>query len=384
MNLKTRTKTVSKLLLWYLSNKKKKTKLSDKNKKYFLYEEGKTEKEKEKTKLSCYEPLGPPIGAYFITSGLHPTGVDHPQFQDLCFMLASLGYIVYAPYMLDYRLVYINKNTFNDYVSAFDRAQEHLSLKKLNFKMNIFSISFGSLMALKLASDKKRRDLINSLIIFGGFGDWRSTCDDIMEKALFGKEKDGYGDLRSIPAIYSHLVEFSPEMGDLKIQEKLRTLWLEYITITWPDDTYTEKKKCKELSEKLSKELPPEEKSFFMKGLGLEEGSFQLYEKLAQKGNFDHLDPLVKASEITCPLYLLHGKYDKLIDSSQQKVIKRAVPQRLIKRQILTKLYAHSKRNNEGSSLMRFFHNIPEIKNVLSIILTLSLPNSHSARRKKP
>ena len=112
-----------------------------------------------------------------------------------------------------------------------------------------------------------------------------------------------------------------------------------------------------------------------MKGCGLEEGTYQLYQELSSKGDFAHLDPLVNASQITCGVYLLHGKHDRLIDSSEQKLIKRSLPNKVIKRQVLTKLYAHTKKTKEGPVLLRFLNHVPEMRNLIRILLSISLPS---------
>ena len=380
MNLKTRTRTISRLIRWYLSTEGKKEKLHTKIKKSELVEFDSKGKAIEKSRIALYEPDSKAIGAYYITPGLHPLGVDHPQFKDLCAMLCSLGYMVYAPFVEDYRNLYITKETLSDYKSSFDRSLKDVRAKNFNFKMNIFSISFGTLMSLRLASDLERQKSINSVIVFGGFGSWRGTCDHVIEKALFGKKEQGYGDIRSLPVIFNHLIEYSKIVINADEQAELRKLWHTYIKETWLNEAYLDRAKCLEFASSISKSLSAKMKSFFLKGCGLEEGTFQLYESLMINAKLDHLDPLKEAYQVSSAVYLLHGKNDKLIDSSQVKVISRALPRRVVKRQVLTKLYAHSKRAEEGSVFSKFFTTIPEIKNVFSLILTLSVPNPSSKK----
>lgn len=381
MNLKLKTKAVSNLLRWFLANESKKEKLRERIERSTLYEKGVSSERKEETKLLCYAPCSKPLGAYFITPGLHPLGVDHPKFTDLCSMLASLGYVVYAPFAKDYRVLCIKPCTYEDYASAFDRVCLDLKNKGYSFKVNVFSISFGSLLALQLAGDLKRKDSVNSVIIFGGYGDWRSTCDEVIEKALFGRVENGYGDIRSIPAVFNHIVEYADDISK-ESAKKLRERWLRYMTISWMDDeTYMNRNKCEELALSFVKDLTAEEKSFFLKGCGLEEGTFQLYHALEKKGNYNHLDPLKNVSQISCAMYLLHGKHDRLIPSSQQKIIKEALPAKTLKRLVLTKLYAHTARNTEGSSFLRVLGTLPELRNLLRIFLTISLPNSSGKPR---
>lgn len=378
MNLKNKSKAVSKLFHWYISSEKNKSKLYSRITKQCI-EVQNQQISSRKTRVLCYYPSQKPIGGYLIAPGLHPLGADHPRIDDFCMMLASLGYIVYSPYLSDYIGLYIVRDTFSDYCAVFDQFVKDSSFPRDNLGINIFSISFGSLMALRLASDKVRAQQINSVIIFGGFGNWRSTCDDIIKKALFGKASEGYGDIRSVPAIYNHLIEHIEDITDKTRCETLRNLWQEYMRISWVDDeTYLQKENCLELANKLTKSLSDEEdKLLFMKGCGLSEGSFELYSRIIkQKESFEYLNPLIHAYEISCSVYLFHGKHDKLIPANQQKIIKEALPQKVIKRVILTKLYGHSDKNKEGSSFVRLFNNIREVRNLLRIILTLSVPKS--------
>jgi|GEM_PF-6865091 len=382
MNLKSKTKAVSNLFRWFLANEKKKRELKKNIKFTFLYEKGVQEEQKERTKVLCYVPQGKPLGAYFITPGLHPLGVDHEKFLDLCTMLTSLGYIVYAPFLKDYRVLYVRPSTYEEYANCFDRAFLDVKERGYFFKLNVFSISFGSLLSLQLAGDSRRRDAINAVIIFGGYGDWQSTCDEIMEKALFGRPERGYADVRSIPAIFNHIIEYAEDISE-ESAKKLRSLWLKYMAISWVDESYLDKKKCKKLASTFLDGLNEIEKSFFMKGCGLEEGTFQLYTHLEKKGNYNHLNPLINISHVECPVYLLHGKYDKLIPCAQQKIIREALPAKTIKRVVLTKLYAHTARSKEGSAFLRVLGTLPELRNLFRIFLTLSLPNSSGQNKRK-
>ena len=263
MNLKIKARTVTRLVRWQIANEKKKQKFRSHISCYPVFRD----ETKQEGRVNCYEPRKKPVGIYFLTPGLHPFGVDHPDIKDLCMMLASLGYMVYAPDLEGYRQVSIKPETYSEYLSFFDHCKAHSASKGLDFKFNIFSISFGSVMSLRLAGDLKRRSFVNSLIIFGGIGNWKSTSDHIVERALFGSKQEGYGDITTLPALFSHLIDYSDKILEEESRKKIKEKWLAYMKICWPDESCRGRSRCLDLAERISEGLKPEEKIFFYERL---------------------------------------------------------------------------------------------------------------------
>ena len=339
MKIIKKTAAVYKLVKWYTKGDKNKEKLYTGIIKKNLYIENPSPS-RPKIKIKCYYPSSKPLGAYILTPGLHPLGTDHPKMEDFSLMLCSLGYIVYSPHIQDYANLYIVKETLADYFAVFDALLDEPLLPAHNKGINIFSISFGCLLALRLASNKKRADKVSSVIIFGGFGSWRSTCDTVMDNIFTPKRPPA--DIRTVPVIYSHIIDSIPELESTESRNKIRKLWLSYTKKTWMDETYEDRENCLNLAHNMAKKLSGQEKITFLQGLGAQKDSYALYKKTIKNFSKEYLNPIHRAQEIKAAVYLIHGKEDELIPSEQQTIIKKALPPRVIRRSFLTNLYGHS------------------------------------------
>ena len=155
---------VTNLMRWYALGNGNKDKLYRGIRKKTIYCKN-INPSRSKVKTYCYYPNKKPIGAYLLTPGLHPLGAKHPQMQDFAMMLCSLGYIVYSPHISDYAKLYIVPETPDDYLSVFDEFTQDPLLPEEAKKIHVFSISFGSLLSLKLASNKERSKKVASKVI---------------------------------------------------------------------------------------------------------------------------------------------------------------------------------------------------------------------------
>jgi len=373
-----KTKAVYNLIRWYAKGEGNKEKLYKGIQKKTIHLKNQNP-ERPKVKVYCYYPSKKPLGGYLLTPGLHPLGADHPKIEDFSLMLASLGYIVYNPHMKDYSDLHIVKETLTDYFTVFDAFTKNPRLPAKARKINIFSISFGCIMALRLASNKKRAAQVGAVIIFGGFGSWQSTCDAIMNNIFPKTEKAKSSDIRSVPAIYNHLIEFLPAINE-EGKIRIRKAWLSYMQKTWMNDSYISRDKCLELANEMACKFYGQEKTTFLLGLGAHKDCLKVYKKSIHADSYEHLNPLHRTQEIVCSVYLIHGKHDELIPAEQQSIIKEGLPPKVIKRAFLTKLYGHSEKNIKSSAFAKIFSNISEIKNIIRIILTLSVPKTNKLR----
>ena len=185
-------------------------------------------------------------------------------------------------------------------------------------------------------------------------------------------------DIRSVPAVYNHMIEYLPGMTESSCK-RIKKSWLEFYENTWMDDEYLSREKSLKLAQEKAQHFSGREKEVFLLGLGAHKDCLKIYEKIIAKDQFAHLNPLEQSKDVRCSVYLIHGKHDELIPASQQSIIKESLPKEVIKRAFLTKLYAHSQKTSHKNLVARIYSMISEIKNMIRIILTLSLPKARES-----
>ena len=325
---------------------------------------------KEKTiKIHIFEPLNKKIsGVILVAPGLHPLGPKDPRFIRLNSVLAASGNLVFSPSIDDYTSMKITEESLKDFTECFKMILTHPK-RPQDKKITVFSISLGSLLALKLASNKTMNQNINSIIIYGGYGNWNSMCSDIIQKST--KQDKGY-DIRNIPAIFKHLTDALIPTEDTQQSQILDHCWEEYIKTTWTDEKYKNIDSCKELAHRISKKLEEPYKDIFYLGCGLKKNYDTVFFESIKKLNLMHLDPLANIDDLNCRTYLIHGKDDELISIKEQSVIKKALPKHIQVSSYSTGFYKHSKCETPLGTLKNIEQTHQELKTAIKILWALS------------
>ena len=160
-----------------------------------------------KIKIATYRPKKkPPKGSFLIAPGLDYRGPDDPRMIRFASILANAGYLVYVPYIEDYMKLEITANTHKDFILCFDHLFNN-STRLKNIKPFVFSLSFGSMLAFRLANNIERADKIGKLFVFGGYGKWTTTCQAIIQNTERNRLSSEFLDHRSIPVIFNHLIK---------------------------------------------------------------------------------------------------------------------------------------------------------------------------------
>jgi hypothetical protein len=239
-----------------------------------------------------YVPTNRPIeGALMLSPGLSPQGPAHLRMARLAKILAASGVVVCSPFMPDYFDLRVSEQSIADFARAFDAFLEQPEVPK-GVKPGVLSVSFGSLLALRLISSPKYRDKVCCAATFGGYADW----NEAVHFSLTG-EVDGVKmverDALNRPLAYINTledIEGAPADG-----ADLINAWKRYIYLTWGYERYRRLEEYQCVAEALALRVPEAQRELFLRGVGAVgyEDYGDVKDALKRRGEKDrYLDPL--------------------------------------------------------------------------------------------
>lgn len=284
----------------------------------------------------------PPSGAFLVAPGLHYEGPADPRFLKFIEALAASGILVHAPFLPDYLALRVEPTVIDDLDAAFAALSADEALPK-NIKPGVFSISFGSLPALRLAASEKRRKEVGAVVVFGGYADFASTIRFAVgagEHAINTKR-----DPLNQPVVLMNVVDDLPARAEDR--PLLLEAWRSFVTQTWARPELKERAKYEPIAQKIAAELPPEARMLFEQGVGIQPGALQLVEAALDKQMAKKalLDPRPHLGQLECPVYLCHGLDDDVIPHTEQALLRAALPAHVEAHSFLTGLYHHTGAN---------------------------------------
>ena len=170
-----------------------------------------------------YHPPHKPRGAYLVCPGLHFLGPAEPRLDRFCRILASAGYLVLAPFLPDFENLIVSPQVIRDLERAAGEFLDHPQYPSTK-KLAVFSVSFGSLPAIRLACSPGFRDRIGGLIVFGGFFDFQSVVR--FSVCATGQARDPLNQ----PVIFLNLL---PLLQPKPSTNQLEAAWRIFVQKTW-------------------------------------------------------------------------------------------------------------------------------------------------------
>ncbi len=259
----------------------------------------------------------------------------------LATILAASGVVVCSPFMPDYLDLRVSEESITDFERAFDAFVAQPEVPK-GVKPGILSISFGSLLALRLISSPKYRDKVCCAATFGGYADW----NEAVHFSLTG-EVDGVKmverDALNRPLAYINTledIEGAPSDPTHLVGE-----WKRYIYLTWGHPRYRRTEEHQAVAQSLALRVPEAQRPLFLRGVGATgyEDYSDVKAALKKRGKKDqYLDPLPHLGGIRCPVYLVHSTDDAVIPCNQMQRLAQAMPPDVQVQTYLTGLYSHS------------------------------------------
>ena len=306
----------------------------------------------------------PPRRALLLLQGLHFAGPEDPRMDRFARILADAGALVIAPFLPTYTGLRLGSGVIDEATAALRALQIEAREARLGRPV-IFSISFGSLPALRLAAT--RPDDVGGLVVFGGYADWKLT----LRFALTGEHAGDpvTRDPLNQPVIWMNLLEHMDEALQAHDRERVCAAWLAYMRRTWGRPEMKPEDAHHPVAREVAQELPAHLRRLFLMGCGCEaseEGLARCMAALERRSGLDELlDPRPQIPQIRTPTVLIHGRGDDVIPYTQLDALRQAFSPEADVRAFLTGLYGHT-------GLARFSGLFGELGGMVGILRALS------------
>lgn len=285
-----------------------------------------------------YTPPGRPRGTVVLALGLHPHGPDDPRADRFARVLAGTGCVVVAPYTRPFMALTLVPEA----VDAFGRAMRAIvaSGDRPPGPVGVMSISFGSLLALRAASDPVLAEHVRRVVVFGGYADIRATLDFALSGELEGHRlSDDLG--RNLPVVYLQVLDrLVPDAAD---RAALATAWRAYIDRTWHDPALRDDRVAQAVfARDQAQALPGPLRDLFLRGCAADDGGIAEAEAALAAMDFAHLDPRPYLGGLRAPVHVVHGVGDGVIPYTEAARLAAALPPHVDRRVHLTGLFGHT------------------------------------------
>jgi pimeloyl-ACP methyl ester carboxylesterase len=285
----------------------------------------------------------PPETVYLIAPGLHYAGPADPRADRFATILAAGGALVFAPFLPDYIDLHVRPSVIVDFERTFDALLTQPETPA-GARPTLFSISFGSLPALRLAANPEYAGRIGATVIFGGYADWDETIEFCLTGCVDGKPH-GTRDPLNQPVVMMNLLSDIPEAPDQI--EVVTDAWRQYVAATWGRAEMKMDGRWQSVARSIGDKLSARHAEFFYIGCGLEPGAHDMcrraLDRRAERTKF--LDPRPHLSGIRSPVHLVHGVDDDVIPYAQTAKLAAALPSHTKPATYLTGLYGHTGQN---------------------------------------
>lgn len=291
-----------------------------------------------------YQPRRP-TGALLLVPGLHFAGPADPRMDRFARVLAKAGYWVCAPFLPTFIDMRLEPRLIDDAFAVFDALLARAD--RPAGKPGVFSISFGSLPALRIAAG--RPDQVGSTILFGGYADWKTA----LRFSITGGDDVPHDPLNR-PIVFINLVEHLPDAP--ADPEPLLAAWRRYLKATWGKPEMKIDGAWQAVARGVAETLAPELKGLFRLGCGLAPGALDVAKAALQRSGAerDWLDPRPFMADIRTPVIIVHGADDDVIPYTQAQVLCDALPAASRAGLFVSGLYGHTGKARGGAALAEF------------------------------
>lgn len=303
-------------------------------------------------------------GSLLMVQGLHYLGADDPRMDRFARIVAASGVVVVAPFLPDFAVLRVVPALIDDTRRAFDYL-EALGDRPPG-RPGVFSISYGSMPALRLVADPAYADRVGGLCTFGGYANFKDT----IRFCLLGGDGLEHDPLNR-PALFLNGMDYLDGVPDDR--EPLDTAWQRFIHETWGRPEMKEPARFEAVARRLAEELPEEQRELYLMGCHAAPGGAEVGAAIVERAghDWDYLDPRSHLSTLRCPVRVIHGRDDDVIPYTQAQKIIDALPPSVDAQLWLTGLYAHT----GSAGLRHLIQDLPvlygEMRSMLGILLAI-------------
>lgn len=303
--------------------------------------------------LWVYRPAGVVHGALLVIPGLHFLGPADPRMDRFSRVLASAGFVVASPFLPDFMQLRLRPSLIEDAEHAYAALLEQHEVVFHGLRPGVFSISFGSLPALRIAASERFARTVGGVVLFGGFADPLEVIRFSVSGALPG-HRDVPHDPLNTSVNFINFVDSLPHL-EASEQNALRDAWMRFILATWGQVRYrTGGDAHHTVAHAIAETLPPPLRTLYLQGLGVEPGGLEIIDDvLAQQADaLGYLDPRQHLHTVQAPVTVIHGRDDDVIPFTQAEKLATSFPPGHPVQLCLTGLYEHSHQGGGGATLL--------------------------------
>lgn len=288
--------------------------------------------------FSCfvYRPMDRDVvGSLLVVPGLHYAGPLDPRMDRFARVLAASGIFVLAPRLPDFTALILDRRVFDDTLRAW-KTLESLPDRPAG-RPGVFSISFGSLPSLWLASASSAASSVGSLIVFGGYADFGDT----LRFCLHGRPGAAHDPLNR-PVVFMNLMPYLEGRPDEP--HELFAALRRYVEATWGKPEMKVDGCWQDVAREIGKGLSTEFVAMYNMATGLDRDTEGLVDRaLVQAADgFSWLDPRPLLPRVACPVDLIHGADDDVIPYEHAWTLAGGLPSNIVQGVHITGLYGHT------------------------------------------
>lgn len=318
-------------------------------------------------RLWIYAPAATaPRGSYLVAHGLSVGGPSDPRLDRFLRILAHAGFLVCAPFLPDYTQLLLRPEVTRDLERALFQLLD-LPERPRHLRPGVFSISFGSYPALRVATSPETSGLVGALVVFGGYADPDATIRFSIGVPVPGAPA---ADLTGLPAVAMNLLDgFESKPDEL---DSVTAGWREFARVTWGHGRFRDPELSRPVAEGIAAGMPPEQAHFFLLGCGFAEGARrEILRALDKWGGQEAVDPRPYLSSLQCPVYVFHSRRDDVIPCEESAKLMEAMPAHVVARRYVTGLYDHTVRQSPVELIRRFPAAAAEASTMLRMLAAL-------------
>ncbi len=296
------------------------------------------------------------MGSVLLLHGLHYLGPSDPRMDRFARVLANAGRVVFAPFLQDFERLILAP-------SVLAQAEHALSSlcampDRPAGRPGVFSISFGVLPALHLASDEACARRIHAAVLFGGY----ARLPDVLRFCVRGEPGIAHDPLNR-PVVFMNLLSHLDH--GLDDTGPLLSAWRAYVERTWGRPEFKRDGQADAVAREIAGSLDERARSLFARTTGIEPGADTLLEAaLARAGSsLDWLASEPRARGVRIPTYVLHGADDDVIPHGHAETLGAMLPEKFLRGVHVTGLYGHT-----GSSIRAAGSAAHELKTLLGAL----------------
>ena len=313
-------------------------------------------------------------GTWILAQGLHFLGPADPRIDRFARVLCSAGFCVFVPHVRDFMRLRVTARAIDDFEAAFavlcDLPQRPVG------KIAVWSVSFGSLLALRLAASPRFAHRVSGVMTFGGYGDWIETAHFCLTGEVDGAQAATRDPLNQ-PAVYINVADRIE--GAPTDTSALARAWLRYCRHTWGKTVYKRTDARHDVALRLATDVPAPERDLFLKGCGVGVDSHQPAATAVARHpeTWAHLDPRPHLHRVACPVRIVHAADDDVIPPKPRLVLASALSPSADVGVAVTGLYSHSEADASALSLRQTRAAVRELRTMVGLVGSLAdLPES--------